>query len=164
MRPRALSELGEHLSFHKLLQGSRFLVLIPVVSLIIASAAVFVWGSVKEVTAIIQLAQHRESSAEVSVAFIQLMDVFLVAVGLLIFGLGLEQLFIAELEVPGWLKLRTLHDLKARLSSIIVLVMAIVFLDYLVEGKSALDLLYLGIAVASVAVALIAFGHFGEKE
>ena len=31
-------------------------------------------------------------------------------------------------------------------------------------GKSALDLLYLGIAVAAVAVALIAFGHFGEKE
>jgi uncharacterized membrane protein YqhA len=159
-----MSGLSEHLSLHKLLQGSRYLVLIAVVSLVLASAAVFIWGSVMSVMAIIKLLEHHETGAEVSVAFIQLMDVFLVATGLLIFGLGLEQLFISELDVPGWLKLRTLHDLKSRLSSIIILVMCIVFLDHLVEWKSALDMLYIGGAVALVSVALIAFGYFGEKE
>jgi uncharacterized membrane protein YqhA len=159
-----MSGLGEHLSLHKLLQGSRYLVLLPVVAMVIASAVVFVWGSVMEVVTIVHLVQTRETPTEVSVQFIQLMDVFLVAVGLLIFGLGLEQLFISELDVPGWLRVRTLHDLKARLSSIIILVMCILFLDHLVEWKSALDMLYIGGAVALVSMALIAFGYFGEKE
>ena len=55
-------------------------------------------------------------------AFIALMDGFLIATGLLIFALGLYELFVHDLALPEWLMLHNLHDLKVRLSSVIIMV------------------------------------------
>jgi uncharacterized membrane protein YqhA len=57
-----------------------------------------------------------------------------------------------------------LHELKAKLSSVIILVAAVLFVEYLIEGKDALQLLYLGAAVTLVSAALIAFSVLGEKD
>jgi uncharacterized membrane protein YqhA len=98
------------------------------------------------------------------VAFIELMDAFLIATGLLIFALGLYELFVHDLTLPEWLTLHNLHDLKARLSSVIVLVMTVAFLEHLVEWQDPQGTLFFGIAVTVVSAALIAFSKLGEKE
>jgi uncharacterized membrane protein YqhA len=166
MRPQELSGPGHHadrFSPLRALESSRYLPLIASFALVIASAGVFLWGAWMTIIALVHLFSQHHEGGEVSVKFIQVMDVFVVATGLLIFGLGLEQLFVKELDVPGWLKLKTLHDLKARLSSVIILVMCIAFMDHLVEWKDPWEMLLNGVAVALVAAALIAFSQFGEK-
>lgn len=57
-----------------------------------------------------------------------------------------------------------LYELKAKLSSMIVLVMAVKFLQKLIEVKDAEALLQTGLAVAAVSAVLIAFGYFGKKD
>lgn len=64
---------------------------------------------------------------------IELMDKFLIAVGLYIFAVGLYELFVGELDLPDWLEVKDLHDIKTRLSHVLLLVMAVAFLEHLVE-------------------------------
>jgi len=57
-----------------------------------------------------------------------------------------------------------LYELKTKLSSMIVLVMAVKFLQKLIETKDANELLLSGLATAAVSAVLIAFGYFGKKD
>ena len=57
-----------------------------------------------------------------------------------------------------------LYDLKTKLSSMIVLVMAVKFLEKLLDVKSSNDLLQVGGAIALVSAVLIAFGYFSKKD
>ncbi len=148
----------------RILESTRYLVLVAVLCSLAAAIAAFGWSAVRTYEVIHELVTDTPHGHAASVAFIQLMDAYLIATGLLIFAIGLYELFIAELEVPGWLKVRTLHDLKTRLTSIVILVMAIAFLEHLVEWQSAMDTLLLAGSVAVVSAALIAFGHYGAKE
>jgi uncharacterized membrane protein YqhA len=54
--------------------------------------------------------------------------------------------------------------LKTKLSSMIVLVMAVKFLEKLLDVKDANALLQTGIATALMSGVLIAFGYFGKKD
>ena len=148
----------------KLLERSRYLVVIAVVASLVAAVAAFGWGAVETILVVGRLVTAElDGRHEVAVSFIQLMDTFLIATGLVIFALGLYELFVGELELPEWLRLHDLHDLKARLGSIIILVMVVAFLEHLVEWTSASDTLRFGGAVAVVAAVLIAFTRFAEN-
>lgn len=83
---------------------------------------------------------------------------------LYIFALGMYELFIGSVNLPEWLIIRNLHDLKVKLSSVIILVMCITSLKHLVEWKDPQGTLFFGIAIAVVTVALIAFGYFGGED
>jgi len=63
----------------------------------------------------------------VAIELIELMDIFLIATVLFIFALGMYELFIDSVNLPEWLIIRNLHDLKVKLSSVIILVMSITF-------------------------------------
>ncbi|MCL4476091.1 MAG: YqhA family protein [Nitrospirae bacterium] len=92
------------------------------------------------------------------------MDTFLIATALFIFAVGMYELFIKDVSLPQWLVIRNLHDLKVRLSSVIILVMTVIFLEHLVEWKDPQATLFYGIAVAVVSASLIAFSHFGGRD
>jgi uncharacterized membrane protein YqhA len=76
----------------------------------------------------------------------------------------LYELFIGEINVPEWMLAHNLYELKAKLSSMIVLVMAVKFLQKLLDTKDANDLLLRGLATAVMSAVLIAFGYFGKKD
>ena len=129
-----------------------------------ASAVAFLWGVWKTIQVIVKLRQQRAETMPSRGSLIELMDKFLIAAGLYIFAVGMYELFIGELAMPAWLTVRTLHEVKSRLSAIVILVMAIVFLEHLVEWKDPQGTMYFAIAVAVVTAALIAFSHFGERD
>jgi uncharacterized membrane protein YqhA len=83
----------------KLLVSSQFIVLIGVIFILIASLAEFIDASWLTIKLITNLLQHYENGHGSQVKFIQLMDNYLIATGLLIFSLGLYQLFIEPLPV-----------------------------------------------------------------
>lgn len=97
------------------------------------------------------------------VRLIELMDKFLVATGLYIFAVGLYDLFLGELNLPNWLDVHNLHDIKSRIISILVLVMAIVFVEHLLQWEKPQETLAFGAAIALVSLALLAFNRFSEK-
>jgi uncharacterized membrane protein YqhA len=148
----------------KLIEKTRYLVIIAVIGLLLTALVAFVWGVLNMVDVFILVFQGGVKDAAVTVAFLKVVDGFLIATTLLIFSISLYELFIAELKVPKWMLAHNLHDLKARLSSMVVLVMAVKFVEKLAETGDARSLLLTGIAVTVVSAALIAFSHLGAKD
>ena len=147
-----------------LIEKSKYLVLIAVASSLLASAIAFVLGLVKTLSVIMNLVISYGKAPFVAIELIELMDIFLIATVLFIFALGMYELFIGSVNLPEWLIIRNLHDLKVKLSSVIILVMSITFLKHLVEWVDPQGTFYFGLAIAVVTVSLIAFGYFGGKD
>jgi len=148
----------------EVIEKSKNLVLIAVFSSLIASAAGFVWGFIKTLSIILNFILGYGKDPLAAIALIEIMDIFLIATVLFIFAMGMYELFVENIKLPEWLIINNLHDLKAKLSSVIILVMGITFLKHLVEWTDPQGTLYFGIAVAAVSGALIAFGFYGGKD
>jgi uncharacterized membrane protein YqhA len=87
--------------------------------------------------------------------FISVMDIHLISVILYIFAVGLYELFVGKLQLPEWLKIGSIDQLKSKLASVIVLILAITFTKNLVEWKNPLDTLLFGLAASAVIAVLI---------
>ena len=148
----------------KLLEKSRYLALIGVFGLLVAALAAFIWGLLQTAHAVTLIFESRGMAQEITVALIEIVDSFLIATTFLIFAINLYELFVADLNVPEWMVAHDLYELKTKLSSMIVMVMAVKFLEKLVDVKDSGDLLQFGAAITLVSALLIAFGHFGHKD
>jgi uncharacterized membrane protein YqhA len=148
----------------RLLEKTGYLAVVGIASLLLASVAAFGWGAVKTFNAITLLITSYGKDPYIAVSLIEVVDSFLIAIALLIFSVSLYELFVGKLDLPDWMLAHNLHELKAKLSSVIVLVMAVKFLEHLVEWKNPTDSLYFAIAVSVVAATLIAFSYFGGKD
>lgn len=154
---------ARRISLKSILENGRYLILIGVVTSLAASAAAFVWGAYKAVVLLVNLI-GTPSDAQAATGFIALMDKFLIAAGLYIFAVGMYELFVADLDLPAWLVTHNLHQIKSRLSSIVILLLAMIFLEHVIEWKDAQEILLNGIGIAVMIAVLIAFNLLGEKE
>lgn len=147
----------------RLVESSRYLVVLGVLCSLLASGAAFLWGTWKTGTLMWNLAANGGDIPHLAVRLIELMDKFLIATGLYIFAVGLHDLFLGELNLPKWLDIHDLHDIKSRIISILVLVMGIVFVEHLVQWEKPVETLAFGAAIAVVILALLTFNRFSEK-
>ena len=147
-----------------LIEKTRYLSLIAVLSLLLAALTSFVWGAIKTFNAITIVFTTVGQNKLISLYLIQLVDYSLIAIALLIFAFSIYELFIGDLDLPEWMVAHNLHDLKARLSSLAILVLALKFVEKVFEGQDPLNTLYLGLAIAAVSAVLIAFIYFGSKD
>jgi uncharacterized membrane protein YqhA len=129
-----------------------------------AAVAAFAWGTLKTVDTISLVLSSMGRDKAITVEFVEIVDSFLIATALLIFAVSLYELFIDKLDLPDWMLAHDLYDLKTKLSSMIVLVMAVKFLEKLLDVKDAKALMQIGIATALMSAVLIAFGYFGKKD
>lgn len=145
---------------------SRYIVLIGVVGLGLASLFGFLLALVETAEVIGYVALHfRDPAVQVQeVDFIKLVDGFLVATGLLIFALGLFEIFIRELELPKALQFATIGQLKVSLANVIVLTLGVSFLTLVQEGEPAFELLLKGLAISAVIVTLVLFTRGDHTE
>jgi len=146
------------------LERSKYLALVGVAALLFAAAAAFAWGTLKTVDVISLIWTSMGRDKAITVELIEIVDSFLIATALLIFAASLYELFIAKLNLPEWMLAHNLYELKTKLSSMIVLVMAVKFLEKLLDVKDPAGLMQIGIAVALISGVLIAFGYFGKKD
>jgi uncharacterized membrane protein YqhA len=142
----------------KILENCKYVVLIAVVSLMVAAVVTFGWGAVKTAAFIVTLLSSSDDTLAI-VSLLVIVDTFLIGTVLFIFSIGLYELFIGELKQPAWLDIKDLGALKAKLSDVIVLFMAIKFLDKLLQSKDYQDTLLYACAVAIVSAVLIAFNR-----
>lgn len=155
--------------FENLLAWSRLLVLIPVIFLLIDAAGSFIYGSdilLRSLTGVI--GEPKQVGGRLGL-FLIVMDSFLVGATLMIAAFGLYELFVLRSErsrnrywLPGWLRMNDLEDLKARVVSMLILVAAITFVDIAVESHDEQGILFIGLGISAVIVALTAFLRYGR--
>lgn len=137
----------------RIVASTRYLALAGVFFGLLATLAAFAWGGIKTVLLVIKLA-HGELEG-MAVGLVQIMDGFLIAAGLLIFSLGLYELFVGDIELPGWLVIKDLDSLKAKLAGVIAIVMAVAFLERLENLENVRGLLEAGVSTALVSAVLV---------
>ena len=152
----------------RVLASSRYVVLIAVVGTFVASLTLLVYEAFVVAEAVIRIiAESRVSSqgAKVlAVGLIEAVDIFLIAIAVYIISLGLYALFIDDaLPLPRWLEVHDLEDLKANLVSIVIAVLAVLFLREAVAWDGQRDLLRFGAVLALVIAALTFFLFLKRK-
>ncbi len=146
-----------------ILERSKYLVVIGIVFSLLGAVAVFLWGAIITVDSIVGLLETDLKDPLATIAFVKVMDIFLVATALLFFAVALYELFIGDLDLPAWLSVKNLDGLKAKLGSVAILIMAITFVERLIKWEKAQDTLFFGLAVAAVSLTLVAFSRFGKE-
>jgi uncharacterized membrane protein YqhA len=148
--------------FRSILASSRFLVLIAIVATFLGAVALMVFEAAVVVTALFEIASSPEftpkNAKRIAVGLIEAVDVFLIAIAMYMMSLSLYALFVDDkLPLPRWLKVSDLEDLKANLISIVIAVLAVLFLRQAVAWEEGTDILALGAALALVIASLTFF-------
>ena len=158
--------------FEAFLWKSRLLALLAVISSLIGSLALFIAGLVEVVLPLLKFFKTLEYeilSKKLVASAIASIDMFLIATFLLIFSLGLYELFISKIDVaykdPRSSKLlfiTSLEDLKTKLGRVVIMVIIVTFFKQTLEMeyKEPIDILYLGAGALGIALAL----YFTHKE
>ncbi len=158
--------------FEGFLWKSRLLVILAVLSSLVGSFALFIAGLFEVMIPLIKFFQtidYNILSKKLVASAIASIDMFLIATFLLIFSLGLYELFISKIDVAykderssKVLFITNLEDLKTKLGRVVIMVIIVVFFKQSIEMeyKNPLDLLYLGLGSLGIALAL----YFTHKE
>ena len=148
----------------RLLENARYISIIGVISLLLASIAAFVWGAVKAISAVMIIITSYGQDKFIAVSLIEIVDSLLIATALFVFAVSMYELFINKLALPSWMLAQDLNELKDKLGGVIILVMVVKFLERLAEWKDAYTSLLFAVAIAVVSAALIALSYFSRKE
>jgi uncharacterized membrane protein YqhA len=145
----------------RIVRASRFLVLLPIIGLSVASAVLFAIGGIGLFTFVLESIGHATvGDGEVEILpiyeLLEFVHQFLIGTVLYITAVGLYQLFIQKLQLPGWMRTESAEDLEINLIGVTVVVLAIEFLGVVVSGIED-DLLNYG---AGIALPIAALGIF----
>lgn len=147
-----------------LIERSRYLPIVSVLGMLTGAIAALFLGVVKTFELIkTVIGNYHESEPSLYVLF-EALDCFLVATALIVVAVSLYELFISGLEVPDWMLVKDLTELKAKFTFVIIPVMAVKFVQKILKYENAADTLYYGAAIALVAFALTAFNFISIKE
>jgi uncharacterized membrane protein YqhA len=148
----------------RLFEISRYAVIIPSAASIIGAIVLMILGSIEIVRSAIHVVVDQVPLKETVVAILTSVDAILLGTVLLVIGYGLYELFIdTNLEVPDWLEINTLDDLKAKLIGVVVAIIAVIFVGVLVDAKSPNEVMYYGAGAGAVVLALAAFSFTSKK-
>jgi uncharacterized membrane protein YqhA len=101
---------------------------------------------------------------ETIVEVLTAVDAILLGTVLLVIGYGLYELFIdAEIEVPLWLRVRDLDDLKSKLIGVVVAILAVVFVGVFVDSNRSEDVISYGVGAGALVVGLAIFAFATKK-
>lgn len=159
--------------FEWLLWESRLVVLVAVLASLAVGLGAFYMATVDAVHVIQGLGPYAGSGlsydqrvdlrADTLSGIVKTMDGYLVGAIMLIFALGLYELFIKRVADPegdegasGILRISTLDELKDRLARLVLLILVIEFFNQALHLKFTrpLDLLYMAAAIGLVAAAV----------
>ncbi len=158
--------------FEAFLWRTRWLVIFAVIFSLIASLSLFVVASVEILEPVESLILHgfhlgKVEHEELVGAIVGAIDLYLIATVLIIFSLGLYELFISRIDEAEnderssrILAIHSLDDLKEKLAKVVLMVLIVTFFKYAIHIKyeTPLETLYLAAGVLMLALALY-FSH-----
>jgi uncharacterized membrane protein YqhA len=149
----------------RLIELSRYVVAVPAVGSIVGAFILMVIGTWEIGRSLVKLLDTAVPLKESVVSILTAVDTLLLATVLLVIGYGLYELFVdADVQLPPWLEIRSLDDLKAKLIGVVVAIIAVVFLGVLVDATDAYDIMMIGIGAGAVVIGLAAFTYATRKE
>jgi uncharacterized membrane protein YqhA len=140
-----------------LLERVRYLAAIGVVGLVALAVAAFVWGGWETLDLIATLVRDGWGADDDLIELLGVIDIYLLATVLLILAIGLWELFVSDLDVPDWLTVRSLDDLKKSLIDVLVVFVAVKGIEKLASSGDPDKALRYVIAVAVLILSLTAF-------
>lgn len=173
--------------FEGTLWNSRFVILAAVIGSLLAGFAIFYMATV-DVVSLFQHSLHYADSSLTEEArkalhdsivshIVEVVDGYLLATVMLIFSLGLYELFISDIDQAHGSKaaskilvINNLDDLKSKLAKVILMIMIVTLFEEAItmHMSSPLDLVYFGAAIALIALALYlthaADGHSADDD
>lgn len=168
------------LLFEGALWRSRYVVLFAVIASMAAGFAIFYMATVDVFYLILHITHYadpamaeeaRKALHDSTITHIvEVVDGYLLATVMLIFSLGMYELFVSDIDEARGSKasskilvIENLDDLKARLAKVILMILIVTLFEQALkmDMKTPLDLLYLGGSIALVGLALY-FTHAAE--
>lgn len=172
--------------FEGALWRSRYVVLFAVISSMAAGFAIFYMATVDVYYLITHILHYADPDLTAEARkmlhddtithIVEVVDGYLLATVMLIFSLGMYELFISDIDEAHGCKasskilvIESLDDLKARLAKVILMILIVTLFENALkmEMKTTLDLLYFGGSLALVGLALYlthaSDAHGGEK-
>jgi uncharacterized membrane protein YqhA len=144
---------------------TRYVVFVPAIASIIGALLLMAQGSLAMVMAVIDTISNGYGLKETIVEVLTAVDAILLGTVLLVIGYGLYELFIdADLEVPQWLRVYDLDDLKSKLIGVVVAIIAVVFVGVFVDSSRASDVISYGVGAGALVVGLAIFAFATRKE
>lgn len=159
--------------FETLLWNSRFIVIAAVITSLLSSLAMFYIATVDAYFMISHLGEYISSDltleargairASTVTHVVEIVDGYLLATILLIFSLGLYELFISKIELAeqsetasSVLLIHSLDDLKNRLAKVILMILIVKFFEHAIAMKfsNSLDLIFLAGGIALIGLSL----------
>jgi uncharacterized membrane protein YqhA len=159
--------------FEGALWNSRFVVLFAVIASMAAGFAIFYIATVDVYYLISHVFHYADSSLttearkalhdETITHIVEVVDGYLLATVMLIFSLGMYELFISDIDQAHGsrtsskiLVISNLDDLKARLAKVILMILIVTLFEEALKMQltQPLDLLYLGGSIALIGLAL----------
>ncbi len=137
---------------------TRYVVFVPAIASIIGALLLMAQGSLAMVMAVIDTISNGYGLKETIVEVLTAVDAILLGTVLLVIGYGLYELFIdADLEVPQWLRVYDLDDLKSKLIGVFVAIIAVVFVGVFVDSNRASGVISYVFGAGSLVVGLAIF-------
>ena len=168
--------------FEKFLWNSRFVVLAAVIASLFSGLAMFYIATVDAFYMILHLVDYASPSLDIEsrhalrgetiTHVVEIVDGYLLATILLIFALGLYELFISPIKeaegsetASSVLVIHSLDDLKNRLGKVILMILIVKFFEHAIamKFKEPLDLVYLSAGIALIGLAIY-LSHAAEKK
>lgn len=148
----------------KILGLTRYAVLIPAIASIIGALLLMAQGSISIVSIVIEAVLNQVYLKDTIVDVLTAVDAILLGTVLLVIGYGLYELFVdTRLEVPVWLQVRDLDDLKSKLIGVVVAIIAVVFVGVLVDANRAADVASYGLGAGALVAGLALFALATKK-
>ncbi|MDC9726143.1 MAG: YqhA family protein [Gammaproteobacteria bacterium] len=158
--------------FEAALWNSRFVVIVAVLVSLVTAFAMFYMASVDAYYLVSHLGDYasadlvgearKDFRAGTVTHVVEVIDGYLLATVLLMFSLGLYELFISKIEqaesseTPSVLAIHSLDDLKTRLGRVILMILIVNFFEHAIsmEFHGPLDLLALAGGIALISLTL----------
>ena len=149
----------------RILGLTRYAVVVPAIASIIGALLLMAQGSISMVTVVIDAIGNSSSLKESIVNVLTAIDAILLGTVLLVIGYGLYELFIdADIEVPLWLRVNNLDDLKSKLIGVVVAIIAVVFVGVFVDSNRSEDVISYGVGAGALVVGLAIFAFATRKD
>ncbi|MFZ9250529.1 MAG: YqhA family protein [Candidatus Nanopelagicaceae bacterium] len=149
----------------KILGLTRYAVFVPAIASIIGALLLMVQGSVEIVQVAIKAVTDPTNLKLTIVEVLTAVDAILLGTVLLVIGYGLYELFIdSEIEVPLWLRVEDLDDLKSKLIGVVVAIVAVVFVGVFVDSNRAGDVISYGVGAGALVLGLAVFAYASKKD
>ena len=121
-------------------------------------------GSIAMIEAVIDSVTGKSYLKVAIVEVLTAVDAILLGTVLLVIGYGLYELFVdTALEVPVWLEVKDLDDLKSKLIGVVVAIIAVIFVGVFVDTDRAGEVVSYGLGAGALVTGLAIFAYATKK-